>query len=132
MSNSVNMDFDFAGIINGIEKMEKNIDVVEKKATQKAGKVIAEKLKANTPRSDITASGYKHLQDNIKISSLKEDENLDKYRGVGFGKSQYKADWLEFGTSKMQGTNFITNTMQETKSDVKNVINEVLKKELNL
>ncbi|WP_053957163.1 HK97-gp10 family putative phage morphogenesis protein [Inediibacterium massiliense] len=132
MSDNISFEWDFSGILKEFERMGKDMEKVEKTGTLKASKAVANKLKDNTNRSTVDKEGYKHMQDNIKISGLKEDENLDKYRGVGFGKLQYKANWLNDGTSKMKPTHFLTKTVEETKDEVKEIIDQEIKKELKL
>ena len=132
MSN-ITFEFDLSEITDGIEQMGKDIEKVEKTATLEASRHVAEKLKENTPRSDISKAEYKHLQDNVKVGSLREDkETLDKSRHVSYGKLQYKANWLNDGTSKMRGKHHIEKTVNETKNDVANIVNEHVKKELGL
>ena len=77
-------------------------DTQTKQAMTEAGaKVMAERLKENTPRSNHNDVKYRHLQDNI-----------------GFGKKAYVARFLNDGTVKMRATHFVDNTRRESADDV--------------
>ncbi|MCF8020898.1 MAG: HK97 gp10 family phage protein [Vallitaleaceae bacterium] len=123
--SSVNVDYDFSDILNSIEKMVDDINKVESKATLEGAKEVKKALEANTPKSN---EDHDHMVDNIKIGNYKENGDGVKSREVGYGKLQYKANWLEFGTSKMQGIGLLTKAMQESKSNVERAINEELNK----
>lgn len=110
--------------------MGQDVEQVKKKATLEGAKIVAKTLKDNVNRSTKELPGYKHLKDNVKVSSLKEDEELNEYRGVGFGKLQHKANWLEYGTSKMQGQHIMSKTIVDTRIGVKEAIDKELKKVL--
>jgi HK97 gp10 family phage protein len=133
MSDSVSFEWDFSEIMNEFEKMGKDIEKVESKATKKAAKVVKVAIEKNVGRSDINKEGYTHMQDDVKISGLKEDEKLDKVREIKGGKKTgYKWKWREFGTSKQKGNAFMTKSVQETQQEVQKIINDEIKKELDL
>ena len=133
MSN-VTFEWDFSSIIKEFEKMGKDIEKVEDKATFKASKVVADALAKNVGRSDIDEEGYVHMQDDIHISSLKEDKtDGSKIREIyGSKKTGWKWKFREFGTSKDAGNQFITKSLNETKKEIKKIIDDEIKKQLNL
>ena len=128
--SEVTIECDFSGLIANIERMGKDIENVAGKATLKAARVVAEKAKENLKRSNLKKypEGYMHMQDDVKISSL-TDEDGDKIRKIGGGrKTGYKWRFLEEGTSKMSGTQFASRTKLETEREVESIIiNEIRK-----
>lgn len=131
---NIEFEWDFDEVMQEIEKMGKDVKKVEGNATRKAAEVVKNAVEKNLPRSDIAKSGYVHMADDVKISGLKEDkETGDSIREVkGSRKTHYKWKWLEFGTSKMKGNQFITKSKLETESEVADIINDEIKKELDL
>ncbi|GKX29013.1 hypothetical protein SH1V18_14930 [Vallitalea longa] len=132
MSSEVNISFDFDSIIDEIESMGKDVNKIEKNTTLKASKIVAEKLKDNVTSSNINREDYVHMKDNVKISHLKEDEELNRIRSIHFGNLQYKAKWHEFGTSKQEPDYLLSKTIKETQNEVKQVIDNDIKKSLGL
>lgn len=129
---SVDISSDFDSLIETFENMGDELEKVQQKTTLKAGKVVAEKLKQNVKRSDIAKESYTHMEDSIKISPLKEDEELNKTRSIHFGKLQYKAKWREYGTSTQDPDFLLSNTVRETSSEVKEITDTDIKNALGL
>lgn len=133
MADTVNIEWDFSEITNELEKMGKDIEKVEQTATLKAAQVIKAAVEKNIGRSDANKPGYIHMADDVRLSGLKEDEDGDKVREIyGGKKTGYKWKWLEFGTSKMKGNQFMTKSLEETSEEVKKIIDEELQKQLDL
>lgn len=86
--------------------------------TEVGAKVMAEKLKENTPRSNHNDVKYRHLQDNIGYQNTDIDGEVDGSSVVGFGKKGYVARFLNDGTVKMRATHFVDNTRRESADDV--------------
>lgn len=94
-------------------------DTQTKQAMTEAGaKVMAERLKENTPRSNHNDVKYSHLQDNIGYQNTDIDGEVDGSSVVGFGKKGYVARFLNDGTVKMPATHFVDNTRRESADDV--------------
>lgn len=94
-------------------------DTKTKQAMTEAGaKVMAERLKENTPRSNHNDVKYSHLQDNIGYQNTDIDGEVDGSSVVGFGKKGYVARFLNDGTVKMPATHFVDNTRRESADDV--------------
>lgn len=140
MSSNVKMDWDFSDITNKFDNMGKDLTALEKIVTSKVAKVIKLAIQNNLLRSSKDKNqydrnvDYKHMKDDIKISSLKEDkESLDSIREIKGGKqTHFKWKWLENGTSKMKPNHFLTKSMNQTKDEVKSIFNEAIKKALRL
>lgn len=129
----VKLDWDVKDIMDKIEKMGKDATKFESSATMEAAQVVKAHVESNLPRSDVSKIGYKHMKDHVIITSLKEDETLTKVRKVKGGKSTgYKWKWLEYGTSNMNATNFLTKSMKESNKEVTEILNEAVKKALDL
>lgn len=125
MSDKVNIEYNFNNIINSIEKMGEDIDKIEAKATLKGANILKKALQRNIPKSYID---HKHLRDNVKVGSYKEDEDGNRARVINFGKLQFKIKWLEFGTSKMKPLFVLTKSLKETKNNILQAINDELAK----
>lgn len=94
-------------------------DTQTKQAMTEAGaKVMAERLKENTPRSNHNDVKYSHLQDNIGYQNTDIDGEVDGSSVVGFGKKAYVARFLNDGTVKMRATHFVDNARRESADDV--------------
>lgn len=133
MADTVNFEWDFSEIINEIEEMGKDVEKVESKATLKAAQKVKGAVEKNIGKSNVDKEGYTHMMDDVKVSGLKEDEDGDKVREVyGGNKTGYKWKFLEFGTSKMKGNQFMTKSLEETAGEVEKIINDELQKQLNL
>ena len=126
MSDNISFEHDFSQILNGIENMVDDVSKIEAKATLKGAKILKESLEKNVGKSTID---HEHIADDIKISALKTDDEGNEAREVKGGKKTgYKWKWLEFGTSKMKGNQFITKSLHETKDEVQSAIDNELKK----
>lgn len=134
MSNNVTIEWDFSEIIKHFEEMGKDLEKSEEAGTKKAAAVIVEALKKNVGRSDIDEEGYVHMQDDIHVSGLKEDKtDGSKVREIyGGKKTGWKWRFKEYGTSKGNGNQFMTKSLQETDEEIKKIIDDEIKKQLNL
>jgi HK97 gp10 family phage protein len=130
----VTFEWDFSAITKEFENMGKDIEKVEETATKKAANVVAEVLAKNMGRSNIDEEGYVHMQDDIHVSGLKDDKtDGSKVREIyGGKKTGWKWHFREFGTSKEDGNQFITKSLEETKSEVKDIIDAEIQKQLKL
>ena len=129
----IDFEIDFSGITSELEKMEKGIQDVEEKATKKAAQVVADTVKKKLNRSSKNYPGYAHMEDDVRISGLKEDENGNKTRVVSGGKrTKYKWKFLEYGTSRMQGNQFASRATKETEGKVKEIVEAEIKSQLGL
>lgn len=94
-------------------------DTQTKQAMTEAGaKVMVERLKENTSRSNHNDVKYRHLQDNIGYQNTDIDGEVDGSSVVGFGKKAYVARFLNDGTVKMRATHFVDNARRESADDV--------------
>ncbi|MGD9700677.1 HK97-gp10 family putative phage morphogenesis protein [Acinetobacter sp.] len=133
MSNAdIIVEWDFSEIERELEKMGKDIDKLKANATKKAAEVVKAAVERNVGRSNINKPGYVHMQDDVKISALKEDEETGAdVREVGGGKKTgYKWRFAEYGTSRWRGNQFMTKSVNETADEVKKIIEEEIKKEV--
>lgn len=133
MSN-VTIEWNFTEITKHFESMDKDLEKAEEAGTKKAAAVIVDALKKNVGRSSIDEEGYVHMQDDIHVSGLKEDKtDGSKVREIyGGKKTGWKWRFREFGTSKEDGNQFMTRSLQETKNEVKQIIDGEIKKQLDL
>lgn len=118
-------NFDFDGI-DDLEKMfEKigaDIEKVDKQALKAGGEIIAEKQRELVARS---GKDQAHIQDNISVSAVK-DSDFGKYVDVKPNKKvAWRANFLEFGTSKMPAYPFIEKSGDEGEAEALEAIEKV-------
>ena len=86
---------------------------------QSAGaKVLAEKLREATPRTNHKDVKYGHLQDNVMSQDTDINGEDNGNSTVGFGKKAYIARFLNDGTIKMGATHFVDNARRNATDEV--------------
>jgi len=122
------LNIDTSSIDKALKQMAGKEKRVRNSALKKAGEVIADKLRQNTP-IDQSDNNEKHMKDDIVVS------NVDQYGEitVGFGDDTYwRAHFVELGTIKQRPQHFIERTEQEMQQEVMKIIEEELRKGLGL
>lgn len=130
MADCIEIDYDFSGIMESMQNMVADIEKLEAKATLEGAKVVktAVEERLNNIKSDIEKEGYTHMADDVKISGYKNVDGEGQRVVKGGKKTGYKWKFLELGTTKMSPKPFVTQSIQESKEDVKKAIeNEVRK-----
>ncbi len=126
MSDHVTMEHNFDDIINGMDKMGKDIKKTRSKITAVPANIIKEALKKNLGRSK---ANHMHMADDIKIGAVTIDDEENHVRIIKGGKrTHYKWKWLEFGTSKLKALLFITKSLNETEKAVEEAMTEEIRK----
>ncbi|MGG3798985.1 HK97-gp10 family putative phage morphogenesis protein [Metabacillus fastidiosus] len=117
--------FEFDGI-DDLERMFEqigaDIEQADKKALKAGGQVIANKQIELVNRS---GKDQAHMQDNIRVSAVKEAEG-GKFVEVGPNKKvAWRAKFLEFGTSKMPPYPFVEKGADEGEAEAIRAIERV-------
>nr|WP_034438551.1 HK97-gp10 family putative phage morphogenesis protein [Clostridium ihumii] len=125
-----NMELEGIGdLIEKIEEMGKQGVKAENRALKKAGQIILEEARINTPKK----TGK--LKKGLKLSGIRE-KGTSKYVLVGIQKgdnsSIFYGKFLEFGTSKMPAKPFMSPAYESKKKEAQEVIKLELKSALNL
>lgn len=125
----INMEFDFSNIEDELNSIVKDIAEVEDKIILKSSQLVRDRMQQKVRVSKISTPGYKHIKDDIKISSLKNDGMGTKFREIrGSKKTGYKWKFLEFGTTKMKAIPFMQPSVDETDIARQNITDEELRK----
>lgn len=115
---------DFAEMMNRMaDDIERRVipNMATKQAMTEAGaKVMADQLRAATPRSNHQDVKYGHLRDNVTYQATDIDGEKNGNSVVGFGKKAYVARFLNDGTVKMKGNHFVDNVRKSSSEDVFN------------
>ncbi|OGO84691.1 MAG: hypothetical protein A2Y24_06865 [Clostridiales bacterium GWE2_32_10] len=118
--------------ITGIREIESNLNKIIKGTVEKEEKALLEagELLKKEMQKEVNVSGkkQKHIRDDIKVSTVKEDEYGIKEISVGPGKETgWRAKFLEYGTSKMTAKPFMEKAYRNVKDQIKKKIEGVYK-----
>jgi HK97 gp10 family phage protein len=118
--------FEFDGldeIIEHFSDMDPRLEEADAKALKAGGEVIARHQRELVNRSD---KDQPHIQDNITVSRPSVDQDGGKYVSVGPNKKvEWRAKFLEYGTSKMDPHPFIEKGATEAEDEVMDVMEEI-------
>lgn len=112
---------DFEDIMTGLSNIDEKVipdTTTKRKMTEAGAKVLAEKLKAATPRTKHNDVKYGHLQDNVTYQDTDIDGEENGSSTVGYGKKAYVARFLNDGTIKIPATHFVDNVRRESSDEV--------------
>lgn len=125
----VNVEFDFSNIEEELNKMVKDVGEAESRIILKSTQLVRDRMKQRVRVSKISSPGYKHIKDDMKISTLKDDGEGTRYREIyGGKKTGYKWKFLEFGTTRMEARPFMQPSVDETEKERERIVYEELKK----
>ena len=99
---------------NQAEKLAVPDREVQKAMTSAGAKVLEERLRKATPRTNHKDVKYDHLQDNVMSQGTDIDGEDNGNATVGFGKKAYVARFLNDGTIKMAATHFVDNARRDS------------------
>lgn len=112
------LDIQIEAFVNKAEKTLIPDHDTQKAMTSAGAKVLAEKLREATPRTNHKDVKYGHLQDNVTSQDTDINGEDNGNATVGFGKKAYVARFLNDGTVKMRATHFVDNARREAANDV--------------
>lgn len=116
-------------IIDKIEAMGKQGVKIQNEALKAAADPVAKDMASLVNVSTINEL---HIRDDIKISNVKT-QNGRKVILVGPGnKTNWRAKFLELGTSKMSAKPFMAPAYEKNKENIKAIIKQKLKEGLGL
>lgn len=125
---------DVSEVIKALQKTTKNIDLKVNKAINEATPVAKRFLIKNTPYwdgskyTDKNRGSYtkEHMKDHVVYSKARQGQ-----AEVGFDDVvAWRAHFTNFGTIKQRPQNFIEKTIKELETEVSNIIQQTLIKEL--
>lgn len=113
-------------LLKRVEEMGNKGSNIQGKALKKAGEYLKEQIKTETP---VKTGG---LRDSIEVSTVKTKQGR-RYIEVGpNAKTNWRAKFVEYGTSKMRANPFMSRTFERNKDEIQNMIKEEIKKGLGL
>lgn len=117
-------------LLNKVEELGKKGSNIEGKALKKAGEFLAEEMKNEIISRGLVRTGK--LRDSIDVSRIKTKQG-QKYVEVGPNKeTNWRAKFIEFGTSKMRANPFMSPTFEKNKEEIQEIIKNELKKGLGI
>lgn len=140
MSFSLNED-----VTSNLSALGQKGTKIRNKALRAGQEVVVHNLEANTPyenQSDRSwkaqremdkrtghKTTFKHLKDDIVYSGV----NQTGATQVGFGKDTYwRVHFVQLGTINQPPQPFISNTLNQSEEEYKDVVEKVVREELNL
>lgn len=110
-----------------LNAIKQNLEKIERRALEKAGEAVAERLRTNTP--DISDANGKHAKNSVVVS--KADQNNEVK--VGYVKDvAWRIHFVEIGTIRQKPQAFIQRTEREMQQQVMNIIQDEVKRGLGL
>jgi len=139
---SFSLDEDVTANLSSLGRKGK---IIRNKALRVGRDVVIQNLESNTPyenQSDRSwkaqremdkrtghKTTFKHLKDDIVYSGVDQTGAIK----VGFGKDTYwRAHFVELGTINQAPQPFISNTLNQSQEEYKNVLEKTVREELNL
>lgn len=112
-----------------LESMGLNVSKIEAGALKAAAEPIAQDMKSLVNVSD---KDHRHIKNDIEISGVKTLEGI-KYLTIGPGKAtNWRAKFLEWGTSKMAAAPFVQPAGEQNKDTTSNIIAEKIKEGMGI
>ena len=108
-----------------VERLGKAGNRIENKALREAGDAVKTSIQNETP----TRSGK--LKASISVSRVKTKGGIKQVE-VGPGPDGYYGKFLEFGTVKMKGNPFMSRGYETSKGEAERIIEEEIRKGLEL
>jgi len=116
-------------LLNKLQQMSDRAGRVENKALKAAAQPVAEEMKSLV---NVSSIDHLHIRDNIKISGVKSKDGI-KYIEIGPGKdTNWRAKFLEWGTSKMSAKPFVQISYEHKKNDVLEIMKQTIAEALEL
>lgn len=108
-------------LLNNLSKKAEEIDKATKRANTAGGKIVAEELKRNVPKSGYVGSNVQaKLSDNIVVSNNRTNKStFESYVAVGFNKkANFRSHFQEFGTIEQQPIGYMARTVENSSREV--------------
>ncbi len=116
-------------LLSHLQSIGKNVSRIENQALKAGAQPVAEEMKSLVPVSSID---HKHIREDIHVSGVKSKDGV-KYVEIGPGKdTNWRAKFLEFGTSKMPAKPFVQLSYEHNKSEVIQIITQKIREELGM
>lgn len=116
-------------LMDKIEAMGRKGALIQGKALKAAAEPVAEDMRKLV---NVSTVEHKHIRDNIEVSRVKTKRGI-KYVEVGPGKkTNWRAKFLEYGTSKMSAKPFMAPAYERNKRNIIETIKRKLKEGLGL
>jgi len=116
-------------LLNQLKLVSDKASRVENQALKAAAQPIADEMKSLVKVSSIT---HLHIRDDIQVSGVKTKDGL-KYLEIGPGKTtNWRAKFLEWGTSKMQAQPFVQLAYEHKQAEAEETMKYTIAKSLGL
>lgn len=119
-------EFELQGLdelLNQLQQISDKAGRTENKALKAAAQPVADEMKSLV---NVSTIDHLHIRDNIQISGIKSKGGI-KYVEIGPGKeTNWRAKFLEWGTSKMQAKPFVQISYEHKKNEVLEIIKQTI------
>jgi len=116
-------------LLQTLQSIDRNVSKIENNALKASAQPVAEEMRDLVVVSSID---HEHIRDDIQVSGIKSNEGV-KYVEIGPGKkTNWRAKFLEFGTSKMPAKPFVQIAYEHKKQDAVQIIAQEIREELGL
>jgi HK97 gp10 family phage protein len=116
-------------LLDRVKEMGNKASRIENTALKAAAEPVAKAMSENVA---LSSRNEVHIRNDIQISNIKSKDGV-KYVDVGPGKdTNWRAKFLEFGTSKMSARPFMGPAFENNKDKIKEIIKNELRNALGL
>ena len=116
-------------LLNQLQQISDKAGRVENKALKAGAQPIADEMKSLVRVSSID---HQHIRDDIQISGIKSKSGII-YVEIGPGQeTNWRAKFLEWGTSKMPAKPFVQISYEHKKNDVLEIMKQTIAEALEL
>lgn len=117
-------------IIRELNRLGDKANRVENEALKSAAQIVAQKMRQKV---NISTKNQPHIRFNIEVGRVRNQGDGYKYVPIGPNKAvNWRAKFLEWGTSKMSARPFVGPAATESESRVATEIEKALKRGLGL
>lgn len=121
---------EFEGIeeaLRRLQEMGKKTSKIENKALEAGAEIIADQMRKNVAVGDY---GRTHIRDNIEVTKVKTKKGVKEITIQPNKKVNWRAVFLEYGTSKMAAQPFVEKSGIQKAEEVREVMIDVIKSEM--
>lgn len=117
------------GLLRELQRLGEKANRIENQALKEGAEPVAQAMRQKVR---VSTKNQPHIRYNIEISRVKQEDNI-KYVEVGPNKeTNWRARFLEFGTSKMRARPFMGPAAAESRGKVLARIERALRRGLGL
>jgi HK97 gp10 family phage protein len=110
-----------------LQDLDKKASRVENKALIAGAEIVADQMRKNV---SVSKNGGNHIKDNIEVTKVKKNKGVKEITIQPNEKVNWRAKFLEYGTSKMPAEQFVEISGIQKAKEVEETMIDVIKSEL--